>query len=252
MATLVQTPDATQIVYPESDGLPMSDNTEQFDWITLIKFNLEAQFAEDADVFVAADLLWYPVEGDPKTRQAPDAMVAFGRPKGKRGSYQQWKEGGIAPQVVFEVLSPGNTASEMTRKYGFYERHGVEEYYVLDPERGAADGWTREGEYLVPVEEMNGWTSPRLGVRFEVAEERVRLFRGDGKPFEDYIEVMRERERAERRAEEACRQAEEASRQAEEAGRRAEAERQARLEADQRAQRLAAKLREMGVDPNGL
>ena len=45
-------------------------------------------------------LLWYAVEGDNKIRQAPDAMVAFGRPKGYRGSYRQWEEGGIAPQVV--------------------------------------------------------------------------------------------------------------------------------------------------------
>ena len=69
---------------------------------------LDALFRDDPDVFVAGDLLWYPVEGDPKTRIAPDAMVVFGRPKGYRGSYKQWDEGGIAPQVVFEVLSPGN------------------------------------------------------------------------------------------------------------------------------------------------
>ncbi len=41
-------------------------------------------------------------------------MVAFGRPKGERGSYQQWKENNIPPQVVFEILSPGNTQTEMT------------------------------------------------------------------------------------------------------------------------------------------
>jgi Uma2 family endonuclease len=41
--------------------------------------------------------------------QAPDVMVAFGVEKKDRGSYQQWKENNIAPQVVFEILSPGNT-----------------------------------------------------------------------------------------------------------------------------------------------
>jgi Uma2 family endonuclease len=60
---------------------------------------------------------------------APDAMVAFGRPKGHRGSYMQWRGGGIAPQVVFEVLSPDNRAGELARKFQFYERFGVEEYY---------------------------------------------------------------------------------------------------------------------------
>ncbi|TRV23640.1 MAG: Uma2 family endonuclease, partial [Microcystis wesenbergii Mw_MB_S_20031200_S109D] len=106
---MVTSPNPTQIVYPDSDGNPMADNTRQFRWITTIKANLDWLFANNADVFVAGDLLWYPVEGDNKTRQAPDVMVAFGRPKGERGSYQQWKEENIPPQVVFEILSPGNT-----------------------------------------------------------------------------------------------------------------------------------------------
>ena len=61
--------------------------------------------------FVAGDLLWYAQQGDPTERLAPDAMVVFGRPKGDRGSYKQWEEDGIAPQVVWEVLSPGNTTA---------------------------------------------------------------------------------------------------------------------------------------------
>jgi hypothetical protein len=73
------------------------------------------------------------VEGQPKIRQAPDALVAFGRPKGYRGSYRQWVEGGIPPHVVFEVLSPNNRHNELIRKFQFYDRHGVEEYYVFDP-----------------------------------------------------------------------------------------------------------------------
>src|SRR5580704_1291170 len=97
-----------EIEYPDDDGKPLSDNTLQYEWIVTIKGGLDAVFRDDPDVFVAADLLWYPVEGDNKTRQAPDAMVAFGRPKGYRGSYMQWREGGIAPQVAFEVLSPKN------------------------------------------------------------------------------------------------------------------------------------------------
>jgi Uma2 family endonuclease len=125
----------TAIVYPDSDGKPMADNTRQFRWITTIKANLDWLFANNADVFVAGDLLWYPVEGDNKTRQAPDVMVAFGRPKGERGSYQQWKENNIPPQVVFEILSPGNTQTEMTRKLLFYDRYGVEEYYIYNPDK---------------------------------------------------------------------------------------------------------------------
>ncbi len=80
------------VVYPESDGEPISDHTLQFEWIVIIKDNLEALLAQNPDVFVAGDLLWYPVEGNSRIRVAPDAMVVFGRPKGQRGSYQQWNE----------------------------------------------------------------------------------------------------------------------------------------------------------------
>jgi Uma2 family endonuclease len=50
-----------EIDYPDSDGNPMSDNTEQYRWIVIIKENLEIMFADDPNVFVAGDLLWYPV-----------------------------------------------------------------------------------------------------------------------------------------------------------------------------------------------
>jgi Uma2 family endonuclease len=67
------------------------------------------------NIFVAGDLLWYPVEGHPEIRVAPNVLVAFDRPKGDRGSYRQWQEDNVDPQVVFEILSPGNTLKEMTK-----------------------------------------------------------------------------------------------------------------------------------------
>ncbi|OQX22680.1 MAG: hypothetical protein BWK80_29855, partial [Desulfobacteraceae bacterium IS3] len=33
-----------KIIYPDRDGKPMSDNTEQFEWIVKIKENLEQMF----------------------------------------------------------------------------------------------------------------------------------------------------------------------------------------------------------------
>ena len=76
------------VIYPDSDGKPMADNTKQFDWIVTLVGGLQVLFVNDPNVFVAGDLLWYPVEGDNKTRIAPDALVAFGRPQGHRGSYK--------------------------------------------------------------------------------------------------------------------------------------------------------------------
>src|SRR5436190_19178411 len=95
----------TARIYPDSDGKPMADNTKQLSWIVVLYGNLCALFREAVDVFIAADLLWYPVEEHSEARAAPDVFVVFGRPKGHRGSYQQWLEGDIPPQVVFEILS---------------------------------------------------------------------------------------------------------------------------------------------------
>ncbi|PDV97712.1 hypothetical protein A9Q02_03950 [Candidatus Chloroploca asiatica] len=152
-------------------------------------FNFDALFADRPDVFVAGDLLWYPVEGRPDIRRAPDALVVFGRPKGYRGSYMQWREDQIAPQVVFEVLSSKNTLSEMARKLEFYDLYGVEEYYLYDPERNDLSGWLRQGERLRPLETVDGWLSPRLGVRFALDPQELQIIRPDGRPFLSFVEV---------------------------------------------------------------
>lgn len=197
------------IIYPESDGQPMADNTKQFRWIVTIKENLELLFAEYSNVFVAGDLLWYPVEGDNKTRQAPDTMVVFGRPKRDRGSYKQWEEDNIAPQVVFEILSPGNRLKAMAQKLKFYERYGVEEYYVYEPDDVELIGWVRSGNELELIDEMNGWISPRLGVRFQVTTDNLEIFAPSGERFLTFVELGQLKEQEKQRADEAERQLEE-------------------------------------------
>ena len=226
------------IIYPDSDGQPMADNTKQFELIVLIKKNLDLLFANDANVFVAGDLLWYPTEGNNKLRVAPDVMVAFGRPKGDRGSYQQWKEDNIAPQVVFEILSPGNTTKEMANKYRFYQSYGVEEYYLYDPDSNKLVLWLRSGDELEAIEQVAGWVSPRLGIRFELSESELKIYRPDSQLFLNYLEVEQQRQQAKKRAE----QAEERAEQAEE---RAE-------QAESQLQRLKALLQERGINPENL
>ena len=216
----------------------MSDNTLQFRWIVTIEGGLEAVYRDDLKVFVAGDLLWYPVEGKPTIRAAPDAMVVFGRPKGDRGSYMQWQEDGIAPQVVFEILSPGNRAGEMETKFQFYERYGVEEYYIYDPDRGDLVGWLRVGQTLEQIPTMSGFESPRLKIRFQPGEgpNNLKILGPDGKPFATYVEVVAQREAERQRADDERQRADDEHQ-------RAEAERQ-------RADRLAARLRELGVEPD--
>jgi len=259
---------ARRIVYPESDGKPIADNTVQYEWIVTIHGGLTGTFKDDPRVFVAADLLWYPVEGDNKTSAAPDAMVAIGRPKGDRGSYKQWEEGGIPPQVVFEILSPNNGSSEMMRKFLFYEKYGVEEYYIYDPDRIKLEGYLRQGAKLTDIPEMDGWQSPRLGIRFDMSGEVLKIYRPDGEPFLTYLELLADRDanlvlaqKHEKRADEEAQRAEEerlarlqaqqrgdrAQKVAEEEKKRAEEEKKRADAAEAKAARLEEQLRRLGV-----
>jgi Uma2 family endonuclease len=193
--------DQEDLLFPDSDGKPMSDNTEQFRWIVTIKENLEILFADQPDVFIAGDLLWYPVRSTLVPGTAPDAMVILGRPKGRRGSYKQWQEDNIAPQVVFEILSPNNTVAEMERKREFYETYGVEEYYQYDPDRLRLKGWQRQNNQLVEIPQMSGWVSPRLGVRFNMAATDMEIYRPDGRKFLTSVELEQRAQAAEAQAE---------------------------------------------------
>ena len=183
-----------QTIYPDSDGQPMADNTRQFRWIVTIKENLELLFADCAEVFVAGDLLWYPVEGNPLICQAPDVMVVIGCAKGDRGSYQQWKENNQPPQVVFEILSPGNRLKEMTKKFKFYDRYGVEEYYIYDPDRLDLVGWWRSNGEFDVIEDINGWVSPRLGIKFELPSNGLTLYQPSGDRFLTFVELAQQQQ----------------------------------------------------------
>lgn len=187
------------IVYPESDGEPIAQSDEQFEAISLVRWGLEDLFRDRDDVYIAADLFWYAVEGDSSARLAPDTMAVFGRPKRQRGSYLQWEEGGIAPQVVFEVLSPSNSFQLMTLRREWYEKYGVEEYYEIDTELQRLRGWQRRAGRLTLLsnEEMACWRSPRLGVTIEQRPGAFVIRRPDGRPLTTVSEEYEARRRAE-------------------------------------------------------
>jgi hypothetical protein len=165
-------------------------------------------------------------------------MVVLGRPKGDRGSYKQWEENQIAPQVVFEVLSPSNTQTEMGKKLLFYNHHGVEEYYIYNPDTNELTGWQRREGILDSIEPIENWISPRLGIRFDPSAEPLQIYRPDGVKFRSYTEIAEQAEQAQQRAEQAQQRAEQA---------------EAALEAErQRSQALAERLRAAGIDPDTL
>jgi Uma2 family endonuclease len=247
------------IVYPDSDGKRMAENTLQYRWIVTIQGNLDLLFREDPAVFVAGDNLIYPVKGKPAICTAPDVYVAFGRPKGYRGSYKVWDEGGTFPQVIFEVLSPGNTAREMALKRTFYRQYGAEEYYVIDPDTGAVDAAVRQKKKFADVDDITSFVSPRLGIRFDTTGSELAVLGPTGERFLSFVELgelaIHERQRAateKRRADTQKRRADRADAAAEAERERAKvAEDQAKV-AEERAKALAKKLRELGIDPDSV
>ncbi|MEC4804498.1 MAG: Uma2 family endonuclease [Jaaginema sp. PMC 1080.18] len=228
-----------ELLYPDSDGKPLADNTVQLRLIFTIKGGLDALLKDREDVFIAADLLWYPVQltqaeiraQKQPQRQAPDVMVVLGRPKGDRGSYRQWQEENIAPQVVFEILSPGNRKSEMAAKFEFYQEYGVEEYYLYNPKKNQLQGWLRRENKLIEIPAIEGWRSPRLGISFSTSEGELALFSADGERFVDYVEMVEQRDRERQEKEQA---------QADLANEK------------QKNQQLLERLRQLGIDPESL
>lgn len=245
-----------EIFYPSGDGKPMADNTLQYEWIVTIKEGLGLECPDD---FVAADLFWYPVEGKPKIVQAPDVMLAIGRPKGHRLSYKQWKEGNVAPQVVFEILSNCNTPNEMLKKLDYYNLYGVLEYYVFDPDKEDLFVYTRDSGNLKQMEFVGGWVSPLLGIRFQFVDGKLKIFHRNGELFlsfpelqasfakerQEKVEALAKAEEAKAKAEEAKAETEKANARAEEALAKAQQE---RLEKE----KLREKLKALGIDPDSI
>ncbi|HSM82455.1 MAG TPA: Uma2 family endonuclease [Nodosilinea sp.] len=218
---MVQTPVSAEIVYPDADGNPMADNTKQYRWIVRLVTNLK-HLLRHQTAFVAGDLLWYPIKVDqpPAPAQAPDAMVVLGRPDRDRGSYKQWEEDNIAPQVVFEIISPSNSATEIAQKQGFYDRYGILEMFFYDPDNFEFWGLIRQRSAERPtlLTRLNlPWTSPTLGIHFDMFEDGLALFYPDGEPFKDPEDLLQERS-----------------------------------EVQQKLDRALAKLQELGIDPDDL
>lgn len=106
---------------------------------------------------------------------------------------------------------------EMMRKLLFYQQYGVAEYYQYDPASNDLAGSCRGEGGLSEIVEMSDWVSPRLGLRFEPTAETLQIYGPQGDRFLTSVELAQQRDQAQ-----------------------------------QRAERLAARLRELGVDPDSV
>jgi hypothetical protein len=82
----------------------------------------------------------------------------------------------------------------------------------------------RRENQLVQMKQVNGWVSPRLGIKFETGFGELVIYRPDGERFSTPVELRVELEQ----------------------------QRQQVLVERQRAERLAEYMRSLGLDPDNL
>jgi Uma2 family endonuclease len=151
----IESPQSNQkeIDYPESDGKPLGETDFHVTVILYLRQALRLFFQGVANVYVAANNLFYYEEDNPRTFVVPDVYVVKDVPNHDRRVYKLWEEK-AAPAVVFEITSRSTRREDLGDKRALYEMLGVPEYFLFDP----------EAEYLKPQLQgfrlLDGFYSP--------------------------------------------------------------------------------------------
>jgi Uma2 family endonuclease len=122
-----------EVYYPESDGKPMAETDRHRDLMLDLIAAARYHFRHVPDVYVSGNLFVYFVEGDPTKSVAPDFFVIRGVPDKERRTFKIWEET-RGPEVVVELTSRKAHRQDLGEKRGIYERIGVLEYFLFDPD----------------------------------------------------------------------------------------------------------------------
>lgn len=232
----------TPIEYPDEDGKPMAEGDQQCNYLIYARSALRLYFQNRSDVYVAGNLFIYYEEGRPESVVAPDTFVVFGVENRDRRSYKTWEENNKNPDFVLEITSKSTRSQDQGAKKGIYAFLGVKEYFQYDP----------TGDYLTPQMQglrlvdgnyfpISATTLPNgiVSIASQVLGLELRLEAGEMRFYNsttgETLLSFEEEAAARQQAEQARQQAE-----------------QARQQAEERATKLAAKLRELNIDPDTL
>ncbi|WP_445636820.1 hypothetical protein NSTC745_01794 [Nostoc sp. DSM 114161] len=218
----------TPIEYPDEDGKPMTEGDLQRKCLVYATTVLDIYFQNRLNVYVAGNLFIYYEKGNPESVVAPDVFVVFGVEKRDRGSYKTWEENDKIPDFVLEITSKTTRSKDQGAKKGIYAFLGVREYFQYDPTGDYLNPRLQglrlvENNYFpVPTNNLSNDTvslpSEVLGLELRLEQGKLRFY----DPATDRILLTHEEEVAIRQA------------------------------AEEKAQRLAAKLRELNIDPDSL
>ncbi|MBC6433808.1 Uma2 family endonuclease [Nostoc sp. HG1] len=218
----------TPIEYPDEDGKPMAEGDIQCSYLTYARNALRIYFQNHPDVYVAGNLFIYYEKGYPESVVAPDVFVVFGVENRDRRSYKTWEENNQTPDFVLEITSKSTRSKDQGAKKGIYAFLGVREYFQYDPTGDYLNPQLLglhlvDGNYFpVATNTLPDGTvslpSEVLGLELRLEAGKLRFYN----PATGETLLTHEEEVAARQA------------------------------AEEKAQRLAAKLRELNIDPDSL
>jgi Uma2 family endonuclease len=255
----------TQYDLPCDDGIPIETQRHKLQREILID-PLLGWFAEREDGYVGGNMFLYFSTAQIKKQEfrGPDVFVVLGVSKAERLSWVVWDEE-KAPDVIIELISESTALKDRTEKKQIYQdRVRVPEYFWYNP--FSPDDWAgftlQNGVYQpISSDDRGQLISQRLGLALRhwqgfykgVEATWLRWVTLSGEllptPQEEAEQSQQQAELAQQQAELAQQQAKEAQQQAKEAQQQAELAQQQVELAQQRVGQLAARLREMGIDP---
>ncbi|BAY63390.1 hypothetical protein NIES22_34770 [Calothrix brevissima NIES-22] len=237
-------------VLPTSAELPCSDDTpvdnEDQNFIpNLLLFLLESIWAHRNDWFFGIDMGIYHTTGvSHLVPVVPDGFLSLGVERRKadksRLSYVVWEEQNIVPKFVLEVVSktPGD---EYDTKLNIYAQLGVLYYVIYNPQY-----WRRDQHQPFELYKLiNGEYQLQIGEPFWMPEINLGIGRSLYTSGTIQREVLYWYDETGTRYPTADEIAQAERQQRELAQQQAQAERQ-------KTEKLAAKLRELGIDPDNI
>ncbi|MFN6271903.1 MAG: Uma2 family endonuclease [Microcystis sp.] len=233
-----------------SDEPPLESDLHLQQIIILLNC-LELLWQEKNDYYASGNLTIYYNEEQLKKRDfcGPDFFVVLDTEKRPRKSWVVWGEGGKYPNVIVEILSPSTANIDRNKKKNLYQNtFRTPNYFWFDPESLELQGFRLiAGQYQAIAANENGYLwSEQLELYLGIFDRKLRYFTVDGQ----LVPTPQEAELQQRQAKEQILLEKEQERQAKEQA-LLEKE-QALLEKEQERQakeRLAAKLRELGINP---